>query len=364
MSGIYIHIPFCAKKCFYCDFYVTLSIKYKDDYLKAIFKELKLRKNYLKNDRIETIYFGGGTPSLLNSNELNLIIENINKYHKIKEEPEITLEANPDDLTIDYLKDLKKTPINRLSIGIQSFFDDDLQLMNRRHRAEDNKKAVINAQNIGFENITGDLIYGLPNMTSEKWKKNLKQFFDLKIPHLSAYHLTYEPNTVFKKFLKTGKIKEISEESSEDQFRTLMDITAEHDFLHYETSNFAKEGYFSKHNSAYWKQKKYLGIGTSAHSYDGDTRQFNIAKIKEYIDRVEANKTYYEREILSLADKYNDYIITTLRTIWGTDIDFINKNIGKVFSEFITERADVQIKSDHLQKKRKSTFFNTKGKIH
>ena len=363
MSGIYIHIPFCAKKCYYCDFFMSLSLKYKDDYLKALKQELKLRKNYLQNQSVETIYFGGGTPSLLNEKELNALFEEIYKDFNVSENPEITLEANPDDLSTEYLKNLRKTPVNRLSIGIQSFFDDDLKMMNRRHSAKESLFAVKNAQNVGFENISGDLIYGLPEMTTKKWEYNLQEFFKLKIPHLSAYHLTYEPNTVFFKYLKTKRIHEITETESLKQFELLKQLAKAHNFIHYETSNFAKEGFFSKHNTAYWQQKHYLGIGASAHSYDGKSRQFNIKNLKEYITRVGETGAYFEKEILSDADTYNDYIITTLRTVWGTDVSYVSEKIGNRFAEFLTNKAKTQIHNGNLVLKDNVLYLSEKGKF-
>ncbi len=363
MSGIYIHIPFCAKKCYYCDFFMSLSLKYKDDYLKALKQELLQRKNYIENQIVETIYFGGGTPSLLNEKELNELFELIYKTFKISDNPEITIEANPDDLNKEYLKNLRKTPVNRLSIGIQSFFDDDLKLMNRRHLAEQSIAAVKNAQNTGYQNISGDLIYGLPEMTSDKWEKNLQKFFNLRIQHLSAYHLTYEPNTVFYKRLKTGKLKEISEEESLFQFQLLNEKAKENDFIHYETSNFAKQGKFSRHNSAYWQQKHYLGIGASAHSYNEVSRQFNIKNIKEYIKRVSDNSNYFEKEILSNADKYNDYLITSLRTMWGSNINEIEKTFGKQFAEYFINKAKTQINKGNLLCKENIYMISEKGKF-
>jgi len=363
MSGIYIHIPFCAKKCYYCDFFMSLSLKYKDDYLKALKQELLQRKNYIENQIVETIYFGGGTPSLLNEKELNELFELIYKTFKISDNPEITIEANPDDLNKEYLKNLRKTPVNRLSIGIQSFFDDDLKLMNRRHLAEQSIAAVKNAQNTGYQNISGDLIYGLPEMTSDKWEKNLQKFFNLRIQHLSAYHLTYEPNTVFYKRLKTGKLKEISEEESLFQFQLLNEKAKENDFIHYETSNFAKQGKFSRHNSAYWQQKHYLGIGASAHSYNEISRQFNIKNIKEYIKRVSDNSNYFEKEILSNADKYNDYLITSLRTMWGSNINEIEKTFGKQFAEYFINKAKTQINKGNLLCKENIYMISEKGKF-
>ena len=363
MSGIYIHIPFCAKKCFYCDFFMSLSLKYKDDYLKALKQELKLRKNYLQNQSVNTIYLGGGTPSLLNEKELNALFEEIYKDFNVSENPEITLEANPDDLSTEYLKNLRKTPVNRLSIGIQSFFDDDLKMMNRRHSAKESIFAVKEAQNVGFENISGDLIYGLPEMTTKKWEYNLQEFFKLKIPHLSAYHLTYEPNTVFFKYLKTKRIYEIPETESLKQFELLKQLAKAHNFIHYETSNFAKDGFFSKHNTGYWQQKHYLGIGASAHSYDGNSRQFNIKNLKEYITRVGETGAYFEKEILSDADTYNDYIITTLRTVWGTDVSYVSEKIGNSFAEFLTNKAKTQIHNGNLVLKDNVLYLSEKGKF-
>ncbi len=363
MAGIYIHIPFCAKKCYYCDFFMSLSLQYREEYLQIIKKELELRRNYLQNKPVETIYFGGGTPSLLSEKELNEIFEQIYKIYNVSEKVEITAEANPDDLSNSYLKELKKTPINRLSIGIQSFFDDDLQMMNRRHSVEQSISVVKKAQDNGFSNISGDLIYGLPGMSSEKWKKNLKIFFELKIPHLSAYHLTYEPNTVFLKRLKTGKIKEISEEESIIQFKILQKEAKQNNFFQYETSNFGKEGFFSKHNTAYWQQKYYLGIGASAHSYNGNSRQFNIKNIKEYIKRAGADTNYFEKETLSEKDKYNDYIITRLRTMWGVDINFIKKKICENCAGFLIKKAQKHIEQGNLTNKKNILYVTKQGKF-
>ncbi|NOZ34251.1 MAG: radical SAM family heme chaperone HemW [Chlorobi bacterium] len=361
--GIYIHIPFCAKKCYYCDFFMSLSLQYKEEYLQTLIKELGLRKNYLQNKPVETIYLGGGTPSLLSEKELNEIFEQIYKTYNVSEKVEITAEANPDDLSNSYLKELKKTPINRLSIGIQSFFDDDLQMMNRRHSAEQSMFVVKKAQDNGFSNISGDLIYGLPGMSSKKWKKNLNSFFELKIPHLSAYHLTYEPNTVFIKRLKTGKIKEISEEESIIQFKILQKEAKKNNFFQYETSNFGKEGFFSKHNTAYWQQKHYLGIGASAHSYNGNSRQFNIKNIKEYIKRTGEDNNYFKKEILSEKDKYNDYIITRLRTMWGVDINFVKKKICENYAEFLVEKAQKHIEKGNLTEKKNILYVTEQGKF-
>ncbi|MCF6185022.1 MAG: radical SAM family heme chaperone HemW [Bacteroidales bacterium] len=342
---------------------MSVSLQYKEEYLQTLKKELELRKNYLQNKPVETIYLGGGTPSLLTEKEINEIFEKIYKTYKITEKPEITTEANPDDLSNSYLKALKCTPINRLSIGIQSFFDDDLQIMNRRHTAEQSISAIKKVQDLGFSNISGDLIYGLPGMSSEKWRKNLNYFFELKIPHLSAYHLTYEPNTVFLKKLNSGKIKEIPEEESLNQFKILQKEAKKKNFIQYETSNFGEKGFFSKHNTSYWQQKHYLGIGASAHSYNGNSRQFNIKNIKEYIKRIRENSNYFEKEILSAKDKYNDYIITQLRTMWGVDINFVKKNTGEKFAEFLINKAQKHLKNGNLTEKQNVLYITEKGKF-
>ena len=361
MHGIYIHIPFCKKKCFYCDFYTSLSLDYKEKYLSALNKEIALRMDYLSNNEINTVYFGGGTPSVLNAKEINEIFDTLSKYYIISKGAEITLEANPDDLTEKYLKDLRKTPVNRLSIGIQSFFDDDLRLMNRRHSSGEAIRAVKFAQGFGFDNISGDLIYGLPNMTGEKWKENLKIFFNLKIPHLSAYHLTYEPNTVFSKYLKNGKIKSVGEGSSNNFFDILIGESENHDFRHYEISNFAKSGYFSQHNSSYWQQKEYLGLGASAHSYNKNSRQWNVSNLKKYIDRVGEGQPYFEKEILSQADKYNDYVITSIRTIWGIDTVLVKNIFGEKYYNFLIKNSQKFISSNHIKIVGNTLLLTKKG---
>ncbi len=363
MSGIYIHIPFCAKKCFYCDFYTTLSLKHKKDYLIALSQEINLRKNYIKNKEIETIYFGGGTPSLIKPSEIQSLISEIIKIFNVKNNVEITLEVNPDDINLQYVKALKNTDINRISIGLQSFSNEDLKLMNRRHQSEENNKAVKLLQNQGYTNLSGDLIYGLPKMNIEGWKNNLKKFFALNISHLSAYHLTYEPNTVFSKFLKKGKIKEVSEDKSIQQFELLISEAKKHNFVHYETSNFAKEGQYSKHNSAYWKQTHYIGIGASAHSYNGNSRQFNVSNISNYIKKVREGKCFFEKENLSIRDQYNDNIITSLRTMWGLDLIYLKENFPRKYYDFLIEKSEKLIVQKLVIKENESLKITAKGKF-
>ncbi len=342
---------------------MSLSLKYKDAYIQALVKELKLRKNYLSGQTIETIYFGGGTPSLLNAKDLEILFDALYKEFRFCDKPEITLEANPEDLSPEYLQELRQSPINRLSIGLQSFFDEDLSFMNRRHTAKRSIAAVKDAQHAGFENISGDLIYGLPKMTSKKWEDNLSVFFDLRIPHLSAYHLSIEPNTVFYKKKKIGKLHEISEDKSLEQFEMLKQKASENNFIHYETSNFAKPDFFSRHNSAYWQQKHYLGIGASAHSYDGDSRQFNISNIKAYIRNIEAGSGFFEKEVLSLNDKYNDYLITSLRTLQGTDTDYILTHFGKKYHKHILAGIRPHIEQGNVLYKKNIIQISEQGKF-
>ncbi len=363
MSGIYIHIPFCRKKCFYCDFYKTTSLKYKDDFIKALYKEIKIKDNFLQDKNIDTIYFGGGTPTLLTINEIENILDEIYSNFSINSNPEITFEANPDDLNKHYLQNLIKTPVNRLSIGIQSFFDDDLKLMNRRHNAGEAINAVKEAQNQGFTNISGDLIYGLPNMTGEKWQKNMNIFFDLEMQHLSAYHLSYEENTIFYKFLKSGKLSEVEEDKSNEFFTMLIEESAKRDFIHYEISNLAKSGYFSRHNSSYWQQKEYLGLGPSAHSYNIKKREWNISNVEKYISRIGEGQLFYENEELDDRMNYNDYIITSLRTIWGSDITYIKENYGKKYSDFCLYSAKKYLAGNFLTLSSNKLILEKKGKF-
>lgn len=324
MAGIYIHIPFCKQACHYCDFHFSTSLKYKDELLQAIIKEVQLQKNYLNNESIETIYFGGGTPSLLSADEINLIVGTITGLHTVSANAEITLEANPDDLDRAKLTLLKNTEINRLSIGIQSFFDDDLEWMNRVHRANEAEASVKRAQDIGFENITVDLIYGYPLLSDQKWKHNLKKVFELGIPHVSSYSMTVEPQTALASFIKKKKQPAMDEQQSAEQFILLMDAMQSQDFEHYEISNFCKPGHYSRHNSNYWKGVKYLGIGPSAHSYNGEVRQWNIANNAKYIQAMELGKIPAETELLTETNRLNEYIMTSLRTMWGLDLNKLN----------------------------------------
>lgn len=340
MAGIYIHIPFCRQKCYYCDFYKTVNISQKQQFIAALLNEAKLRKNYLRSENIETIYFGGGTPSVLQLSELEAILQMLSENYSIHKNAEITFEANPDDLTNDYLLNLKTLGINRLSLGIQAFQDRHLKKMNRRHNIAQAVEVVKNAAQTGFDNISVDLIYGIPDLTQAEWKDSLKQVFQLPVQHLSAYHLTYHEGTPFYTWLKKGTLKELSEEESVQQFNTLIEMAEKAGFEQYEISNFARDEMYSKHNSAYWFGKKYLGLGPSAHSYDLHKRRWNIARVESYVHRLENGEAYFEEEQLGKKEHYNEFILTRIRTKWGVDTSLLNERYGTEYFEYFLARID------------------------
>jgi len=350
MAGIYIHIPFCKSKCAYCDFFSVATLNRKEEFLQALAKEIELQKNYLGTENLKTIYFGGGTPSVLSIQELEFILSIINKYHTLEIGTEITLEANADDLDYSYLKDLRKIGINRLSIGAQSFIDRHLVLMKRRHNAKKAIEVIDQAQKAGFKNICADLIYGLPEMTMPEWEYNLDQLLKLNIQHISAYHLTIEPNTLFNKWVGLGKINLPTDVESTKQFELLIEKTKNKKFIHYEISNFALDGFFSKHNSSYWKNEKYLGLGPSAHSYNLTSRQWNISSLQKYIARITQGEIPFEIENLTKNDRYNDYILTSLRTMWGTDLNKVENDFGKLYFNFLIKSSAPFFESNHLKK--------------
>ena len=335
MAGIYIHIPFCRKHCSYCDFYSVVVSDIKADCIDAITKEISLRKDYLQNEKIYTIYFGGGTPSLLSLNETEAIINRIYKYFSVDADSEITFEANPDDINIEYLLGLRQLNVNRISLGIQSWRDADLKLMNRRHDSKQAEQALKNTIKAGFENISVDLIYGLPKTGVKDWESNLDITFSYDIQHLSAYHLTIENGTHLKKMLEKGTISETDEEESAALFNILIEKSGKAGFVHYEISNFGKPGYFSIHNSNYWKQVNYIGAGPAAHSFNGYSRQWNVKSIKKYINLVNSGKSFFEREALDARTKFNEYIMTSLRTMWGIDLNYVEKAFEKEGYDYI-----------------------------
>jgi oxygen-independent coproporphyrinogen-3 oxidase len=337
MSGIYIHIPFCKQACHYCDFHFSTSMKKKEEMVLAIAKEIRMRKNEFDN-QIETIYFGGGTPSVLENSELQLLIDTVYENYRVAENPEITLEANPDDLSKERIFELSKSPINRLSIGIQSFFEEDLKLMNRAHNSAEAKNCLAEATKY-FDNISLDLIYGIPGMTDEMWKQNIETALSFGIPHISSYALTVEPKTALKKLIDTGKIAEPQDEVASNHFMILVEMLQKNNFIHYELSNFGKENYFSKNNSAYWLGKKYIGVGPSAHSYDGEKRGWNVANNALYLKAIQDNTLPIETEILSKSDRYNEYIMTGLRTIWGVSLERIKDEFGTEYLDYLNQQA-------------------------
>ena len=312
----------------------------------ALAKEIELRKNELNDEVVETIYFGGGTPSLLTKNEVECLINAIYANYNVIETPEITLEANPDDLTKERIVELSNCRINRLSIGIQSFFEDDLKLMNRAHNSEEAKVCLELAKQ-HFDNISIDLIYGVPGMSNKKWSQNIEMALSFNIPHISSYALTVEPKTALHKFIQDGIIPQPDDEAASAHFQILVDTLTENDFIHYELSNFGKEHYFSKNNSSYWLGKKYIGIGPSAHSYDGEKRGWNVSNNSLYLKSIQENKLPIETEILSKTDKYNEYIMTGLRTIWGISLDRIKKEFGKEYLDYLHQQSEKYIE-DHL----------------
>lgn len=363
MSGIYIHIPFCKKICYYCDFHFSLSLKNKTELLNCIEKELVSRSYILGHDLVETIYFGGGTPSLLTPEELEKILKVIYSVFNISESVEITLESNPDDLDLDYLRDIKKLGINRLSIGIQSFKDEDLVLMNRRHSSEQSLLSLENSLKAGFNNITADLIYALPNQSLKDWEYNLTTLLQFDITHISAYNLTIEKGTAFNNFVSKEKVILPQESVAIDQFMLLLDKTRQYGFEHYEISNFAKDGMYSRHNLSYWKQKKYLGVGPSAHSFDYNFRYWNISNNLKYIEAVNSNSEYNTCEELSLIDKYNEYILTSLRTMWGIDTTYITDKFGCFFLSNCYSTVYKYIKTNDIIQSGNFIILTEKGKL-
>ena len=361
MAGIYIHIPFCKQACHYCDFHFSTSMKKKDEMVLALAKEMRLRKTEV-SEVIETIYFGGGTPSVLTLEEINFLIQEVYSNFKVSENPEITLEANPDDLSEERIIELSKSKINRLSIGIQSFFEEDLKMMNRAHNSAEAKKSLKIAKKY-FNNISVDLIYGIPGLTNEMWKQNIETALSFGIPHISSYALTVEPKTALKKLIQTGKIAEPKDDIAQEHFQILVDILQENGFIHYELSNFGKENYFSKNNSAYWLGKKYLGIGPSAHSYDGISRSWNIANNSIYLREIQADKLPNEIEVLSKEDRYNEYVMTGLRTIWGISLDRIENEFGKNYLKYLSKQSEKFLADDLLSIEENVLKTTKKGKF-
>ncbi len=346
MSGIYIHIPFCKQACHYCDFHFSTSDKYKSRMVQALIKELDLRKDE-QPGVVETIYFGGGTPSVLTVEQLDKIITAVYDKYAVIASPEITLEANPDDLKPEKIQSLASSPINRLSIGVQSFYERDLKLMNRAHDQNEARECIVLAKKY-FENISIDLIYGIPGLSDDEWRENIQTAIGLEIPHISSYALTVEDQTPLKSFIEKGIIPQVKDETAQRHFDILLEVMAENGYTNYEFSNFGKPGYFSKNNTAYWTGKSYLGIGPSAHSFDGKKRGWNINNNVKYMKAIEAGNLPIEIEELSTVDRYNEYIMTGLRTIYGVSLEKIERDFGTEFKEYLLSQAKNYLKDHYL----------------
>ncbi len=363
MAGIYIHIPFCKQKCHYCNFYSLASVKYRDVFVDVLMKEIALQKDYLAGEEVETIYFGGGTPSLLSSDEIEKIINELATFHKINKDAEITLEANPDDISQEKVNELKQTQINRFSIGIQSFFDEDLKYLNRVHTGSEAERSVKTVLDAGFENMSIDLIYGIPSLSDENWQANIEKFFSFTIPHLSSYALTVEPQTALDILIKNGKMSNIDDEKAALQFLFLMQVMEDKSFVHYEISNFSRESSYSKHNTSYWQGKKYLGLGPSAHSFDGNSRQWNISNMSKYIKNLNNGGINMGKEVLTKDQKYNEYIMTSLRTIWGTSTKYILENFGESYEEYYLKQIKKHINAGSVINGKGVLQLTNRGKL-
>ena len=363
MSGIYVHIPFCRRKCHYCNFFSLASLKYKERFLDALKEEIFLRKNFLDSKPVESIYLGGGTPSQLQIPEIESILEDLRKYFNLAENMEITLEANPDDLDPAILLEYRNIGINRLSIGVQSFFDDDLQYLNRIHSGQRAEESVLQAKEVGFSNISLDFIYGIPTLTAEKWHKNLEKAFSLEVPHISAYSLTVEPKTALDLLIHKKKLPGPEEEQILEHFRILLQMMKEQEFEHYEISNFCKNGFYSRHNSMYWNGTPYLGLGPSAHSYDGTSRQWNISNLVYYIDQINKNEPFFESEKLTPLQKYNEYVMVSLRTMWGCDLNTIGERFGEETATHFSRSATRYLISGEMIEKTGIYYLTDEGKL-
>ena len=361
MAGIYIHIPFCKRRCIYCDFFSTTQSEKKSAYVRAVCRELEMRKDYLEGEDIETIYLGGGTPSQLLREELQEIFDYIYKVYPVREDAEITLEANPDDLTPEYVAMLRQLPINRISMGIQTFQEETLKLLHRRHTATQAIEAFRRCREVGFQNISIDLMYGLPGETLETWKEDLQQAIGLRPEHISAYHLIYEEDTVLWKLREQHQVEEADEDLSVSLFSTLIEQLSEAGYQHYEISNFCLPGLHSRHNSSYWTGKKYLGCGPSAHSFNGVSRQWNVASLDDYLKGVEGGQLDYEVEELDLYTRYNDFVLTSIRTCWGMPLSTLRSDFGEELYRYCLRMAKPHLDQGVLEKSEDVLKLTRKG---
>jgi len=363
MPGLYLHIPFCKQACYYCNFHFSTTLRQKGAMVEAILKELELQQDYLGGEAIQSVYFGGGTPSLLDIGELEQLFDKIHRLHRVEPDAEITLEANPDDLTPEKLRDLKNyTPVNRLSIGIQSFADEDLRWMNRAHTSTHARACLDDALSIGFQDMSIDLIYGSPTTPDEVWAENLRLAFEYGIPHLSCYCLTVEEGTALGTFVRRGQQPPVDEERAARQFEMLIEGTAAHGYEHYEISNFALQGRYAKHNTNYWRSASYLGIGPSAHSFDGSSRQWNVANNAQYIKALSEGTIPFKREVLTFVQQYNEYVMTSLRTMWGVDLEKI-RAFGQEFLAHFERSARPFLEAGTLVKFEDTLRLSPAGKL-
>jgi oxygen-independent coproporphyrinogen-3 oxidase len=362
MAGIYIHIPFCRKLCSYCDFYHIITKAENRSYAGTLIKEAEIRREYLGNEKVSTIYIGGGTPSVLSPEEIETILD-IRKLFMVDENCEITIELNPDDIDRDYLQGLKDSGVNRISLGIQSWRDSDLKMMNRRHNAAQAAAALEQTLKSGFDNVTIDLIYGIPGMTTADWLSNLDISFSYDIKHLSAYHLTIEPGTVFGKMKEKGMLSDLDEDESSAQFHLLIEKALAVGFIQYEISNFGKPGYFSIHNSNYWRQVSYLGLGPSAHSFNGYSRQWNVRDVKKYVKAVDSGSLLFEREELDKKTRFNEYIMTSLRTMWGINLDYVEKAFDKEGYDYVVNLSGKMVDYGLMKQENKTLVLTNQGKM-
>lgn len=363
MAGIYIHIPFCKSKCAYCNFFSQASEKSMNNFVEALLNEIDCRKDYIDDKEVKTIYFGGGTPSLLPVCFIDKILDRINKIYNVSSKAEISLEVNPDTVNRERLMDYKTLGINRISVGIQSFFDDDLGYLSRKHDSKHALQLIDDLKAVDFEKLNLDLIYGIPTQTEEKWNKNLDIFFSTGITHLSAYALTVEPKTILGQKIKNGILKNVSEEDAVNHYRILVRRAKEEGFEHYEISNFAKPSYRSQHNSIYWNDEPYLGFGPSAHSYNGVSRQWNVSNLSQYINYMGMSDEIVEKEILSIEDKYNEYVMTSLRTSWGCNVDRISEKYGDKYSRHFLKNIQEYLESGKIIQNKNNYFLTDEGML-
>lgn len=363
MAGIYIHIPFCRRACHYCNFHFSTSLKGKNDFLEALLKEISLQKDYLQGFPVDTIYFGGGTPSLLEAGELQSIFSALHQNYNVQPGAELTLEANPDDITREKLQAWQQAGINRLSIGIQSFFEADLRWMNRAHNAEQARNSIRMSQDAGFTNLTIDLIYGTPTLTDENWDSNITEAVIAGVPHLSCYALTVEQGTALEVMIRKNKIANTDTETQARQFTHLINRMQQEGYEHYEISNFAQPGMRSRHNSSYWSGQYYLGLGPSAHSYNGVSRQWNVANNALYVQSLKRNELPFEKEELTNRQRINEYIMTSLRTMEGLDLGFVSKNFGEEIAEQLQRSGSKYMNSGKLQHRNNRFLLTNEGKL-